>query len=651
MRYLLGITHTDRAFDLTRCSLNFLQRRYADPRRLCDLPPFETLPDAASQQPYDGSATFWVFDADAPDRLHLARRLDPGYKVQHAVYADGRFVLAGHDFIEFRDTAGDLVSRVTDPWMSGLHTCFAHDGRVIVSASGSDAVLVVDPVTEQVADAFRMPESVYGRNYALRREDDTRAHFIDNDRQLTHLNCAWPTPEGIYVSTLIHGAIGRFAWDGSYEELVRGYWGCHGVRTIGDDTILFSDSCLGCACLLDRVSHRLVRRIDFGSQWLHDTATPDGRFFFAGLGDTNCVVAFDAADSRLIGQWPMDRYGAGVQFISVCPLPADEASWIDTTASVELRASPISSTGHAGATTSPGRTLWSLAPPALVPQGPAAAIMRGSLLDVTTGPEPFGYAVATPVRGCDPDLFEHYTLTLDATLHDGGFSVGVLDAQHDTFVFSGFVEQAGRHRHELSWPRRAMPRWFRIVVSNHEPAARASSFRLHEVALSGRGEVDETAGPEAFFAPETPHRYRALWTVDLTALDIEQAEVTPEADGSLHVVTPPSTGHYALMSAPRHLDLSAVDEICLRVDATVEQGGFSALVMDSTSVRELPVDREVFTLSGAITETQRREHEIAGRLGDRPRELTVVISNFSPAGSASSFHLHGISVAGRRRPY
>ncbi len=652
MKHLLGITHTDRAFDLSRCSLNFLQRRYEAPDRLSGLPPFESLADAESHQPHDGSATFWIFDSEAPDRLRLVRHFDPGYKVQHAVFANGRFVLAGHEFIEVLDADGAAVARISDPWMSGVHTCFAHDGRIVVSASGSDAVLIVDPAAERVVEAFRMPEAIYGRNYPLARTDDTRSHFIDNDRQLTHINSAWPAADGIYVSTLIEGAVGRFGWDGTYEEIVRGFWGCHGVRKLDDERLLFSDSCLGCACVLDAATRRLVRRFDFGSRWLHDTETPDGRFFFGGLGDLNCVVVLDAADSSIVGQWPMSKWGAGVQFMSVCALPAQDVAWLDDASQATLRAAPLPAPGLVGAA-SPGQPLWKLEPRSLVPQEPARAIMRGGMLDVTTGSEPFAYAVATRVRGCDPGLYDTYTLTLDATLREGGFSVGILDAQTDSFACSTDVRQPGRHRHELFWTRRAMPAWFRIVISNHEPDARASSFRLHEVVLAGRGDADETSGDaDAFFAPEVPHRYTPLWSVDLAGLRRVQAQVTPADDGALRVLTPPSTALYALVSPPRTLDLSAYDELCLQVDATVEEGGLSAMALDSRAVRELPAgEGDIFAVSGVTTETQRRRHEFAAPLRQRPGSLTVVISNFSPEGRGSAFVVHGITVAGRSRPF
>ena len=146
---------------------------------------------------------------------------------------------------------------------------------------------------------------------------------------------AWPAPEGIYVSTLIHGAIGLFDWNGGYRELLRGYWGCHGVRKIDDATLLLTDSCLGCACLLDIDSTRLLGRIDFGSRWLHDTETPDGRHFFGALADHNRLALFDRDEGVIVAEWPMERFGQGLQFMSALPLGESGLPWLDDAACAE----------------------------------------------------------------------------------------------------------------------------------------------------------------------------------------------------------------------------------------------------------------------------------------------------------------------------
>lgn len=320
-RVLIGVTHSDRPFDIDRCTSEFYKSRFGAPDRLLNLPPFFTLKPARSYAPYAGGASFWVFDTRTPDDPRLLCHFNPGYRVQHAVPLGEHFLLAGPEFVELVSGDGQTLWHASDPWMAGVHTVFHHNGRVAVSCSASDAVVVLDASNGAVTHALRLPLGVYGGGggYLLERDHDVREHFIVNDHQMTHINCAWPCEEGIYISTLIHGVVGLFGWDSSYRELFRAPIGSHGVRRIAPDRLLLADSCAGVGRVYD-MSGNEQEHFDFGCRLLHDVDLADGRFLLGTSTDLNVLMIADRASGKIIARWPMQFFGAGVQFLSVTPL-------------------------------------------------------------------------------------------------------------------------------------------------------------------------------------------------------------------------------------------------------------------------------------------------------------------------------------------
>ncbi len=352
MKFLLGVTHSTRPVDLARNSLNYLQARYRSPSRLENLPPFGELTESARFQPYLGQATFWLIDTEDLRHVHLVARIDPGYKVQHGIYWEGCFVTGGDAVIEIRDREGRKIASASDPWLSGLHTVFpTPEGNLAAACSGSDAVLIFDPVRARTVRRggalrrggavhrgkavhqgeavrwLRMPEEIYGRNYPLARTDDTRAHYIHNDLQLTHLNCAFPCEDGIYVSALIQGALGLFSPDGSYREILRGFAGCHGVRRTAPGELLFADSCTGAACFVDLASRQVRERIDFDSRWLHDAEMVGASICAGAVSDRNVVSLYGIEGDSWLGDIPLDGFGASVMFLHAAALEPAEAAW------------------------------------------------------------------------------------------------------------------------------------------------------------------------------------------------------------------------------------------------------------------------------------------------------------------------------------
>jgi hypothetical protein len=204
---------------------------------------------------------------------------------------------------------------VEDPWLSGAHTVFPDNrGHLLVSCAGSDSILLVDEHLLQVVDAFRLPESLYGRNFPLSRADSVVEHYVPNDLQLTHVNCAYPWREGILVSTLI-GAIGWFDFAGHYKELFRGFVGCHGIRAQKHaGNLYFCDSCVGTVDFLDE-NCVIRRRISTGSRWLHDAQELTNNIIAVSVTDRNQVELIDASSGKVLTVISGKGYGMGPQFL------------------------------------------------------------------------------------------------------------------------------------------------------------------------------------------------------------------------------------------------------------------------------------------------------------------------------------------------
>ncbi|MCU1335543.1 MAG: Radical domain protein [Bryobacterales bacterium] len=328
-RFQVLLTHTSRSWDWTRCSRDFIAQRGADPNRLRNLPPFEKLPPSQSHL-YSGGLTVLEVAVDKRGANVVARRfIDSHFKIQHAGLVGRRLVLCFENFLAVLPTIDEPVGnidlrpgspwRIDDPWFNGLHTVFpVTDDVCIVSSSSADAVLWVDLRSRKVIRRWRLPADIYGFNYDLTPSMSVVDHYIHNDIQLGHLNCAYPDGRGgCYVSTLFQGDIGHVDQNGRYSLLARGQVGCHGVRLAqnGRD-IYFADSCGG----------RLMRVEPgggaselwaAGSRWLHDVEQVDADLYLFCLGDKNEIAVVDVSKGEERGRFALDCRGVNVQFATV----------------------------------------------------------------------------------------------------------------------------------------------------------------------------------------------------------------------------------------------------------------------------------------------------------------------------------------------
>ena len=300
-----------------RCDINSLEKRFVSPIRLPALQPFDTLRPSRTHTPYLGSISLYDIGEDGRRSPEMVCAFRPDtYKPQHGAWLDGKLWVLGAEHIEVYDADLKTVREIRDPWLAGNHTIAANGrGELIVSASASDSVLTVNAETGEITGARRLPEDFYGFNYPLARQDSVVDHYIIDDDQLTHVNCAWPWRGGVLVSSLIQGAVGWFDPDGKYHELLSGFVGCHGARVRNDvEEIFFSDSCSGMLVFVD-FQGRVVRRVGTGSRWLHDAIQIRGDLFAAAPFDHNEVILLDVTTRDVVSRIPCDARGAA-QFLS-----------------------------------------------------------------------------------------------------------------------------------------------------------------------------------------------------------------------------------------------------------------------------------------------------------------------------------------------
>lgn len=316
---VLILTHSSRKTDLNLCSKEHFIQRYSDPERLIKLSPFEDLPPEKHFHSYTGWVSFFriLKTNKNPFSLNYFGSIKTNNKIQHAVLLDDQNLLVGYEsgleHWRFHCPIG-LLKRITTkcfrvkkqydhPHLSGLHTVFLlPEHRAIISASAADAVLIINLRTGKVEKELRMPAEIYGHNYDLNEDMDLRKHYIHNDCQTTHINCAYPMNNyrKIVVSTLIQGAIGIFDLKtNQYEELSRGFIGCHGSRISDDGQIYFADSASGSLIFLNQ-NGNIANKFSVNSRWLHDVQQIKEDIYAFAIADANELHIYNIRTGDLL---------------------------------------------------------------------------------------------------------------------------------------------------------------------------------------------------------------------------------------------------------------------------------------------------------------------------------------------------------------
>jgi hypothetical protein len=316
---VLTLTHSSRTTNLARCSAAFLTRRFGDPERLRSLPPFASLPPAPVL--YSGGVSFHrALSENGRVRLEPLGHARSRDRIQDVALLGPDDLLVGFENrlerwrlrLPFALAGSEVVWRFEHPHLVGLHTVEPlADGRVALACSTPDAVLVLDLARGVVERTLRMPAALYGQGYEVSDTDDLRLHAAPDELQTTHVNAAHRAGGSrLVVSTLIQGAIGSFDLEtGAYEEICRGFIGCHGARMSAEGEIYFADSPSGRLLFLDSEGW-IARSFGTGSRWLHDVQQITGNVYAFALADSNELRVYDIASGELLWRrrfllWPL----------------------------------------------------------------------------------------------------------------------------------------------------------------------------------------------------------------------------------------------------------------------------------------------------------------------------------------------------------
>ena len=315
---ILCVTHSERPFVEARSSLNALETRFPV-HRFDNLPALESLPGVDVAVPFNGALSLWMIDEEHDYQLTFLRAYKPGYKVQSAVFYNDSLLVYGADRLEVLNTDFEVVKTITDPWMAGGHTIHIDsEGFAWINSAPANAALKVNVEQGSIIERLPMPDR-YGQGYKLSPDDDVRASFVPTDLQPTHINCVYPTEDGLLVTLWIPGVVGYFDKDRSYREIVSGLRGCHGGKRDAHTRDLYlTDSPAGIIWFFDIDTGVMTRRLQVDSLWLHDVDQVDDQVLAAGLSDKNEIQIISRETGGILQRICCDSLGQAVMFVNVC---------------------------------------------------------------------------------------------------------------------------------------------------------------------------------------------------------------------------------------------------------------------------------------------------------------------------------------------
>lgn len=428
---ILCVTHSSRKFVEARCSINAFEKRFAKKKDAVP-PPFESLSGVHDAVPFNGALSLWSYDS-ARGKLTFLHRYDPNYKIQSAAFRHDQLLVLGPDRIEVLDLDFNVVKDITDPWLAGGHTVYIDErDHAWVTSAPSNCIMKVDVDGGTVLERIVLPAQ-YGRPYELTPEHDVRRHFIPTDHQPTHVNCAYPAGDNIYVTLLAPGAVGYYDQSRNYHEVVKGYRGCHGGKIDRVTKELYlTDSPSGIIWFFDADKGTIHKRLRLDSLWLHDVEQVEGPVFAAGLSDKNTLLLFDKGSGDILDQADCSAFGQSVMFVSTHTV---SQKWMDRLTSAGRAAPESAALG-----------------PELLP--PVKDKINPAWLNpdvVMHAPGPITLASAKPLKleylflGARLSLPPgQYTLSGNVTCRQGGLTIGLINAKTEAWITSAAFDHLNR---------------------------------------------------------------------------------------------------------------------------------------------------------------------------------------------------------------
>ncbi len=480
---ILCVTHSSRRFVEARCSINALEQRFGASKKAKTPPPFETLNNVHDAVQFSGALSLWQYHPESRKLTYL-KKYDPGYKIQSAAFSGDHLLVYGHDRLEVLDRDFKVVNTIKDRWLAGGHTVyFDADGHAWITSAASNAIMKVDVAAGRVVERIAMPAQ-YGRPYDLTPEHDVREHFIPTDHQPTHVNCAFPAGDHVYVTLWVPGVVGCFDRQRNYRELVHGFRGCHGGkidRATGD--LYLTDSPSGIIWFFDVNTGAIRKRLRLDSLWLHDAEQVDGDVFAAGLSDKNELLLIDTKTGDIIHQADCASLGQSVMFVSTHSV---DRAWMEKLSAGRHDARP------AGEVLGPN-----LLPPLERKKNPlwlnpdVAMHSEGSLTFASAKPLKFEYLF----EGAHIKLSAgEYVLSGQVTCRQGGLAIGLLDKKTGTWVTQMMFDHLTHtNQQRLTLDSDAVVRCAITAYNSMEPTAIASVIQDMALRKVMTGALKKTA--------------------------------------------------------------------------------------------------------------------------------------------------------------
>lgn len=435
---ILCVSHSSRLFFEARVRVNELRQRFHE-KRLDSLPPFRSLPSLQDSIPFSGSLSLWEVSADN-DGLRFLKSYEPDSKVQSASFVGDKLLIYSSDCLTVLNPDFTCDKEIRDSWMAGGHTVFpTANGEAWLSCAAANAAICVDIATGNVIERLSMPE-IYGKGYSGHRkhmfgfEPDFREHYVPTDLQPTHVNCVVPFDGGLLVTLWIQGVIGRFDEERNYSEIVGGFQGCHGGRMIASTgEIMLSDSPAGLVWFMDADTGAIRQRIDLDSRWVHDAELIDDETIAATLGDKNEIRLVDRHSGKVVFRENCDGFGRSVMFVNAYDV---SDAWETAFEKISPRPAPTVHIQAHG--------------PELIASQMAQGAMHVIRPDVEVGVNIRTTADIESETLMLGDVIDvppgEYLLSANVIAHDGGVSVGLVDAETLDWICTCNFDQANNEQ-------------------------------------------------------------------------------------------------------------------------------------------------------------------------------------------------------------
>ena len=313
---ILCVTHSDRSFLEARCDLNYLEKRFPD-NRFDSKSNSKKITGIKQAIPYKGMLSLWKIE-ETDYSLTFLKSYYPDYKVQFATFHNEVLVVYGSDRIEVLNMDFECVRKIEDPAIAGGHTIhFDKEGFAWINSAPGNMILKINIHSGEIVEKIKMSD-LYGEGFNYENKD-IKDFFIPTDLQPTHVNCAFPHDNSIYVTLLIQGVVGVFDAKRKYREIISGFRGLHsGKINLNSGELYFTDSPAGIIWFYDMKGERFVKRFKINSRWVHDCDHIENETYAAGLSDDNSIQILSTKNMSIQHRYDMSDFGKSVMFVNCC---------------------------------------------------------------------------------------------------------------------------------------------------------------------------------------------------------------------------------------------------------------------------------------------------------------------------------------------